>query len=111
MWAFIIFVTPGFRVREVTDEQLFRKYPGASEIVFADLVKVRVELRNEAPSPIEVLITEPDQDLSLDPLQLLIRGPNNVGLINTAKPLRITLREGDILPRVHHYCLPKKADE
>ncbi|KAJ1089809.1 hypothetical protein NDU88_002953 [Pleurodeles waltl] len=51
MWTCIILIIFGFSVFYVIDAQLFNEYPGASEIVFADSVKVRVELQNEVPSP------------------------------------------------------------
>ncbi|KAJ1104083.1 hypothetical protein NDU88_001498, partial [Pleurodeles waltl] len=70
MWAGPMFVTPGISVWEVIDEQLFSECPGASEIALAGLVRVRVELQSGAPSPIAVLATGQEQDLSVVPPQL-----------------------------------------
>ncbi|KAJ1182440.1 hypothetical protein NDU88_007630 [Pleurodeles waltl] len=63
MWAYIIFLTPGLNIREITDEQLFSECTRESEIVFTDLVKIRIELRSGAPSPIALLAMGQEQAL------------------------------------------------
>mgnify|MGYP002804627847 CR=1 FL=1 len=57
------------------------------------------------------LKTSQEQDLAKVPPQLWAKGPYDVGLINTAKPVKITLREGAILASAHQYPLSKEADE
>ncbi|KAJ1115226.1 hypothetical protein NDU88_003452 [Pleurodeles waltl] len=111
MWTCIIFVMHRCSVQEVNDYQMFSGCPGASETIFADFVKVKIELLNGAPSSMTVLTTVQEHTVSAGPPQLWANGPFDVELINTTQPVKITLQEGAFLPWVYQFLLSREDGE
>ena len=90
---------------------MFDDYPEASTIVFEDVVDIRVQIQSTTPGVMVVLMTAQGQDLSIILPQLWAKGPHDVCLINSAEPVRITVRDWAIQPRVHQYPLSMEAEE
>ena len=111
MWACVIFHDPNMQVGDISDDQLFVDNSRRAVIVFQDSVLLRTTLETRPAVPRNVSSPIKDNDLAQVPPNLWTKGPHDVGLVHTAVPFRITLKEGAILPRVRQYPLSKEAEE